>query len=81
MGLKCASDFAQQVMEEVLHEVDNTGVYLDDIGALSMTWKNNLLLEKFSINWKPMVSHSTRSNANGPFKKLIDLDTGSYSLV
>ncbi len=35
MGLKCTPDFAQQVMEEVLHEIDNTGIYLDNIGAFS----------------------------------------------
>ncbi|KAL7471108.1 hypothetical protein ACHAXS_011405, partial [Conticribra weissflogii] len=32
---------------------------------------------KFFINWKTMLSQSTRSNSNGPSKKLIGLDTGS----
>ncbi len=44
MGLKCAPDFTQQVMEEVLHNVDNTSVNLDDIGAFSFTWDQHMLL-------------------------------------
>ncbi len=35
MGLKCAPDFAQHVMEEVLCNVDNNGIYLDNIGHFS----------------------------------------------
>ncbi len=44
MGLKCAPDFAQQVMEEVLRNVEGTSVYLDDIGAFSFTWEHHILL-------------------------------------
>ncbi|KAL7460342.1 hypothetical protein ACHAXS_000800, partial [Conticribra weissflogii] len=44
MGLKCAPDFAQQVMEEVLHDVEDTGVYLDDIRTFSFTWEHHMLL-------------------------------------
>ncbi len=40
MGLKCTPDFAQQVMEEVLHNIDNTGVYLNNIGAFLFTWEH-----------------------------------------
>ncbi len=47
MGLKCAPDFAQQVMEEVLCDFEDIGVYLDDIGAFSFTWEHHkLLLDK-----------------------------------
>ncbi|KAL7448332.1 hypothetical protein ACHAXS_000147, partial [Conticribra weissflogii] len=44
MGLKCAPDFAQQVMEEVLCDVNDTGIHLDDIGAFSFTWEHHMLL-------------------------------------
>ncbi len=42
MELKCAPNFANQVMEEVLHDVANTSVYLDNIGAFSFTWEHHL---------------------------------------
>ncbi len=38
-------------------------------------------LTKFYIGWKPMVSPSTHSNGNGPFRKLVGLATGSHPLV
>ncbi len=44
MGLKCTRDFAQKVMEEVLHNVKDTGVYLDNIGAFSLIWEHQILL-------------------------------------
>ncbi len=43
MGLKCAPDFVQQIMEQVLHGLDNVFVYLDDIGIFSKTWEEHLL--------------------------------------
>ncbi len=44
MGLKCAPNFAQQVMEEVLRNINNTGIYLDNIGAFTFTWEHHMLL-------------------------------------
>ncbi|KAL7461460.1 hypothetical protein ACHAXS_001884 [Conticribra weissflogii] len=44
MGLKPAPDFTQQVMEEVLSNVEDTGVYLDNVGAFSFTWEHHILL-------------------------------------
>ncbi len=43
MGLKCAPDFAQQIMEQVLCGLDNVFVYLDDIGVFSKSWEEHLL--------------------------------------
>ncbi|KAL7460807.1 hypothetical protein ACHAXS_001250, partial [Conticribra weissflogii] len=44
MGLKCAPDFAQQVMKEVLCDVKDIDIYLDNIGAFSFTWEHHMLL-------------------------------------
>ncbi len=44
MGLKCAPNFAQQVMEEVLRNVKDTSVYLNNIGAFFFTWEYHILL-------------------------------------
>ncbi len=44
MGLKCTPDFAQKVMEEILHNVRDTGVYLDIIGAFAFIWEHHVLL-------------------------------------
>ncbi len=43
MRLKCGPDFAQQVMEELLRDVEDTCVYLDDIGAFSSTWVHHMI--------------------------------------
>ncbi len=51
MGLKCAPNFAQQVMEEVSWDVDDTSVYLDNIGAFSFTWEHHILLLDKIIYW------------------------------
>ncbi len=47
MGFKCAPDFVQQIMEQVLHGLNNDFVYLDDIGIFYKTWAEHLhTLEK-----------------------------------
>ena len=42
MGLKCAPDFSQQAMENVLQGINDSEVYIDDIGCLSNEWKHHL---------------------------------------
>ncbi len=51
MGLKCAPDFAQQVMEEVLCNIKDTGVYLDDIGVFLFIWEHHILLLDKILHW------------------------------
>ena len=42
MGLKCSTDFPQEVMENVLHGIEDADVYLDDVGAFSNSWTDHL---------------------------------------
>jgi hypothetical protein len=44
MGLKCSSDFAQEVMENIFREVEDEEVYIDDIGAFSNSWEEHMAL-------------------------------------
>ncbi len=50
-NLKCASDFAQQVMEEVLSDVKDTSVYFDNIGALLFTMEHHVLVFDKMLHW------------------------------
>jgi len=42
MGLKCSPDFAHEVMENVLRGIDDSDVYLYDVGVFSYTWEHQL---------------------------------------
>jgi hypothetical protein len=44
MGVKQSPDFAQEIMEDVLRDIDDADVFIDDIGAFSMTWEAHLKL-------------------------------------
>jgi len=77
LGLKCSPDFAQEVMENVLRDINNSDVCLDDVGAFSDTWEHHMdLLDEILDRLTANGLQSTHSNVNGQFKKLIGLDTG-----
>ena len=44
MGLKCAPDFAQEVMENLMRAIEDADVYLDDVGAFSKSWEYHMKL-------------------------------------
>ena len=44
MGLKCSPDFAQEDMENIFCDVEDTEVYIDDIGAFSNSWEEHMAL-------------------------------------
>ncbi len=51
MGLKCTPDFAQHVMEEVILNIDNIGIYLDKNVAFSMIWEYHILQLNKILYW------------------------------
>ena len=50
MGLKCSPDFAQEVMENIFHDLEDTDVYIDDVGAFSKTWEHHIKLIDTVLN-------------------------------
>eukprot|EP00957_Ditylum_brightwellii_P037811 2859928-Ditylum_brightwellii.AAC.1 len=44
MGLKCSPDFAQAVLESVLHSIEDADIHIDNVGAFSDNWENHIKL-------------------------------------
>ena len=44
MNLKCSPDYAQEVMENIFHDVEDAEVYIDYIGAFSHSWDDHMAL-------------------------------------
>ena len=50
MSLKCSPDFAQEVMENIFHNLEDTDVYIDDVGAFSKIWDHHIKLIDTVLN-------------------------------
>ena len=48
MGVSTSPDMAQEIMEQVLRDLDDTEVYLDDIAAFSTDFTSHLIFLKRS---------------------------------
>jgi hypothetical protein len=44
MGLKRSPDIAQAAMENVLSDIEDTNIYIDDVGAFSSNWEYHVNL-------------------------------------
>ena len=42
MGIKQSSDIAQEVMENLFHDLDEVEIYIDDIGCFSSTFVGHI---------------------------------------
>ena len=44
MGLTCSPDICQELMENIFRDIEDSDVFIDDIGAFSTCWKSHLKL-------------------------------------
>jgi hypothetical protein len=44
MGLKCSPDIVYEVMENVLSGIDAADMYIDGVGAFSLSWEQHIQL-------------------------------------
>jgi hypothetical protein len=44
IGLKCSPDIAQAAMENVMSDIEDTDVFIDDVGAFSNDWDHHVNL-------------------------------------
>jgi Reverse transcriptase (RNA-dependent DNA polymerase) len=42
MGVKQSPDVAQEIMEDLLHDMNEVDCYIDDVGIFNDTWDNHL---------------------------------------
>eukprot|EP00957_Ditylum_brightwellii_P104218 7937860-Ditylum_brightwellii.AAC.1 len=41
MGIKCSPDFVQAAMDNALHVIKGSDMYIDDVGAFSNDWESH----------------------------------------
>ena len=44
VGLTCPPDICQELMENIFRDIEDSDVFIDDIGAFSKCWKSHLKL-------------------------------------
>ena len=44
MGLKCSPDFVQEVMGVIFPQLEDTDIYIDNVGAFSTIWTAHIKL-------------------------------------
>ena len=44
MRLTCSPDICQELMENIFRDIENSDVFIDDIGAFSSSWEDDLKL-------------------------------------
>ena len=44
MGLKCSPDFAKEVTENIFCNLEDTDIYIHDVGAFSTSWTSHIKL-------------------------------------
>ena len=42
MVLKCLPYFAQEVMENIFRHLEDTDIYIDDVGSFSTSWTSHI---------------------------------------
>jgi hypothetical protein len=64
MGVMQSPNIAQQIMEEVLHDISKTDPYINDIGVFNMSWTEHMhtlsvVLQRLQDNEKDRHNHCT----------------------
>ena len=42
MGVNQSPDTAQQIMEDLFHQLEETNVYIDDVGVFNNSWRQHI---------------------------------------
>ena len=42
VGLKCSPDYAQEITEDTLCDIEDQDVYIDDVGVFSSDWSQRM---------------------------------------